>query len=117
MWQQPLRLAEGRATAGRLRGRAGCPLRGLRGPPRGEHMRPGSARRSTLRARMKRVAAIGLFALLLAACGSGLEGTLAWDGDPTLGPHSLNGSLKNTTSHSVAVNPKRMRLLDADGKK
>jgi hypothetical protein len=64
---------------------------------------------------MKRVACIGLF--VLAGCGSGLEGTLAWDGDPSLGPHSLNGSLKNTTSHSVAIGPKTMRLLDSNGHK
>jgi hypothetical protein len=66
---------------------------------------------------MRRVVALSALALALGACGSGLEGTLAWDGDPALRPHSLNGSLKNTTSHSVAVNPKAMRLLDSDGRK
>jgi hypothetical protein len=61
----------------------------------------------------------GLVALVLAACGGGsaIQGTLAWNSDPVVGPHSLNGSVRNTTSHSVALKPKAMRLLDADGRK
>jgi hypothetical protein len=61
----------------------------------------------------------GLVALVLAGCGSGgaIEGTLAWKSGPVVGSHSVNGSVRNTTSHSVALNPKSMRLLDAGGRK
>ena len=63
--------------------------------------------------------AIAILALaVLAGCGnSGIEGTLGWDGDPDVTAHSLNGTLKNNTSHSVNSNAKSMRLLDADGRK
>jgi hypothetical protein len=61
----------------------------------------------------------GLVAVALAGCGGGgaIEGTLAWKSDPVVGTHSANGSVRNTTSHAVALNPKSMRLLDADGRK
>jgi hypothetical protein len=61
----------------------------------------------------------GLVALVLAGCGGGstIQGTLAWSSDPVVRPFSVNGSVRNTTSHSVALNPKSMRLLDADGRK
>ena len=69
---------------------------------------------------MRRIVPVaGLVALALAGCGGGsaIEGTLAWSGDPVVGAHSANGSVRNTTSHSVALDPKSMRLLDADGRK
>src|SRR4051794_38886868 len=66
---------------------------------------------------MKRLACICAAAVVAAGCGSGLEGTLAWTSDPVVAAHSVNGSVKNTTSHSVAVGAKTMRLLDADGRK
>jgi hypothetical protein len=61
----------------------------------------------------------GLVALVLAGCGSGsaIQGTLGWNSDPVVGPHSVKGSVRNTTSHSVALNRQSMRLLDADGRK
>jgi hypothetical protein len=31
--------------------------------------------------------------------------------------HAVNGSVRNSTGHSVALHPKAMRLLDADGRK
>ena len=31
--------------------------------------------------------------------------------------HGLNGSIQNTTSHSVTLSPKSMRLLDDRGRK
>jgi hypothetical protein len=63
--------------------------------------------------------AISLLALVLVAgCGnSGIEGSLEWKSAPAVTAHSANGSLRNTTSHSVALAPKSMRLLDADGRK
>jgi hypothetical protein len=61
----------------------------------------------------------GLVAVVLAGCGGGsaIEGTLAWNSDPVAGQGSVNGSVRNTTSHPVALTPKSMRLLDADGRK
>jgi hypothetical protein len=61
----------------------------------------------------------GLVAVVLAGCGGGsaIEGTLAWSSDPVVGPHSVEGSVRNTTSHSVALDPHAMRLLDASGRK
>jgi hypothetical protein len=69
---------------------------------------------------MKRFACIAavVVVVVVGGCGGGgIEGTLAWTSDPVVGAHSLNGSVRNTTSHSVALGPKSMRLLDADGRK
>jgi hypothetical protein len=56
--------------------------------------------------------------LALAGCGgSGLEGTLQWAQPPAVSGHSLRGSVQNTTSHSVSLDPKSMRLLDDHGRK
>jgi hypothetical protein len=65
---------------------------------------------------MRRAALMAV--LVLSGCGSGgLEGTLAWTSDPAIGSHSANGSIRNSTSHAVALDPKSMRLLDSDGRK
>jgi hypothetical protein len=60
----------------------------------------------------------------LAACGSSaIQGTLAWREDPMLsvnradGSRTASGFVRNTTSHSVTLDAKSMRLLDADGRK
>src|SRR5436190_19191245 len=46
----------------------------------------------------------------LAGCGaSGLEGTLAWEKTPTVSGHVMSGRVQNTTSHSVTLDPTRMR--------
>lgn len=66
---------------------------------------------------MKRLACIGAAAWVVGGCGSGLEGTLAWERDPVVRAHSLTGSVRNTTSHSVTLDPKAMRLLDGEGRK
>jgi hypothetical protein len=56
--------------------------------------------------------------LALAGCGSsGIEGTLSWKQPPSVAGRSLTGSIQNSTSHSVTVNPKSMRLLDDRGRK
>ena len=64
-----------------------------------------------------RRAGIVLFVALAGCGGSGLEGTLQWAQPPSQSGRSVSGSIENTTSHSVSLNPKRMRLLDDDGKK
>jgi hypothetical protein len=67
---------------------------------------------------MKRFACIAAATTLIAGCGGGgLEGTLAWTSDPGVSAHAVNGTVRNTTGHSVALHPKSMRLLDADGRK
>jgi hypothetical protein len=54
----------------------------------------------------------------LVGCGSsGLSGTLAWEQPPVVSAHGLNGSIQNTTSHSVTLSEKSMRLLDDRGRK
>jgi hypothetical protein len=59
-----------------------------------------------------------LIVVFAVGCGSsGIEQTLVWDADPGSGAHSVNGSVRNTSSHSLALSPKSMRLLDADGRK
>jgi len=56
--------------------------------------------------------------VVLAGCGSsGIEGTLSWEQPPAVTGNALNGSIQNQTSHSVSLDPKAMRLLDARGKK
>lgn len=56
--------------------------------------------------------------LALAGCGGGeFEGTLRWAQPPSLSGRSLKGDLENRTSHSVALNPKGIRLLDDRGRK
>jgi hypothetical protein len=71
---------------------------------------------------MRRAGIVLLVAL--AGCGSsGLEGTLQWRADPRIrangsaGGASATGVVHNTTSHSVSLDPKRMRLLDDHGRK
>src|SRR3954468_9924683 len=65
---------------------------------------------------MRRVGIVLLVAL--AGCGGGgLEGTLQWAEPPAVSGRSVSGSVQNTTSHSVTLGPKRMRLLDDRGKK
>jgi|SRR3954452_9432892 hypothetical protein len=65
---------------------------------------------------MRRVGIVLLVAL--AGCGSsGIEGTLSWKQAPSVVGRSVNGSIQNTTSHSVTVVPKSMRLLDDRGRK
>jgi hypothetical protein len=65
---------------------------------------------------MRRVGIV-LVACLAGCGGSGLEGTLQWAEPPSVSGRSLSGTLENTTSHSVSLNPKSMRLLNDDGKK
>jgi hypothetical protein len=56
--------------------------------------------------------------VVLAGCGgSAIEGTLSWEQPPAVSARSLNGSIQNTTSHSVTLNAKSMRLLDDRGTK
>jgi hypothetical protein len=65
---------------------------------------------------MRRVGIVCLVAL--AGCGgSGIEGTLRWEQPPTVSGHSVSGSVQNTTSHSVTLSAKSMRLLDDRGNK
>jgi hypothetical protein len=67
---------------------------------------------------MRRSAGIALAVVVLAGCGgSGLEGTLKWKAPPSVSAHAANGSIQNTTSHSVALDAGSMRLLDDRGKK
>jgi hypothetical protein len=55
---------------------------------------------------------------VLAGCGSsGIEGTLQWEQPPAVSGRSLNGTVRNTTSHSVSLDSKSMRLLDDRGRK
>ena len=59
-----------------------------------------------------------LLPLAVAGCGSGgLEGSLAWQSGPATRAHSAGGVVRNTTGHSVDLDPHSMRLLDADGRK
>lgn len=67
---------------------------------------------------------IGFAALALAGCGgSGSQDALEWSGEPyryldrTRGVLSLAGTVRNTTSDEVRLDPKKIRLLDADGRK
>jgi hypothetical protein len=71
---------------------------------------------------MRRAGIVALAAL--AGCGSGgIEGTLQWQGNPVV--HSSGGSagataagtIRNTTSHSVTLAARQMRLLDDRGTK
>ena len=65
-----------------------------------------------------RRAGIGLIVIVLVGCGSsGLEGTLKWKQEPSVSAHAANGSIQNTTSHSVTLDSKSMRLLDDRGEK
>ena len=68
-------------------------------------------------AHMRR-AGIVLLVVGLAGCGGGgLSGTLAWEQPPVVSAHGLNGSIKNTTSHSLTLSAQSMRLLDDRGRK
>jgi hypothetical protein len=59
-----------------------------------------------------------VFLAALAGCGGGgLEGTLRWEQPPVVSAHALNGSIQNTTSHSVSLSAKSMRLLDDHGRR
>ena len=67
---------------------------------------------------MRRAIGIGLLAGVLAGCGSGgLRGALDWSGTPKVGAHSASGVIRNTTGHTVAVDPHALRLLDSSGRK
>jgi len=66
---------------------------------------------------MRRVILIVLVCALVGCGGGGLEGVLAWDDDPVVTDGSVSGRVRNTTSHSVDLNPKTMRLLDDRGRK
>ena len=68
---------------------------------------------------MKRALATVLAVLVtLAGCGnSGINGTLEWAGSPAVSAHAFRGSVHNTTSHSVSLDAKSMRLLDDRGKR
>jgi len=63
--------------------------------------------------------AASLFVLVaLGGCGnSGIEGTLRWQGTPRVAGRELTGRVRNTTSHTVTLDAKSMRLLDDGGKK
>ena len=65
---------------------------------------------------MRRVGIV-LFVALAGCGGSGIEGTLQWAQPPAVSGRSLSGTLENTTSHSVTLDSKRMRLLNDDGEK
>jgi hypothetical protein len=65
-----------------------------------------------------RLAASLVALVALAGCGnSGIEGTLNWAQDPSVSAHALDGRVRNTTSHSVTLDAKSMRLLDDRGRK
>src|SRR4051812_44617996 len=64
-----------------------------------------------------RRAGIVLIVALAGCGGSGIEGTLQWAQPPSGSGRSVSGTVENTTSHSVSLNPKTMRLLDDNGKK
>jgi hypothetical protein len=64
-----------------------------------------------------RRAGIVLLVALAGCGGGGIEGTLDWAKPPSVSRNSLTGSVRNKTSHSVSLEPKSMRLLDADGRK
>lgn len=67
---------------------------------------------------MRRGISVALCAVALAGCGStGIQGTLDWRATPQVSGQSLHGVVQNTTSHSVALDPKSMRLLDDRGRK
>jgi hypothetical protein len=61
--------------------------------------------------------AIVLVALLAGCGGGGLEGVLAWKTEPSVGAGRALGEVRNTTSHSLNLDTKSMRLLDDRGRK
>jgi hypothetical protein len=65
-----------------------------------------------------RLAALTVVLVALAGCGSSaIEGTLEWAQPASVSSHSLSGHVRNTTSHSVTVDPSSIRLLDDRGRK
>ena len=59
-----------------------------------------------------------LVVVVLAGCGSTtLQGVLSWKGEPATSGNAVSGQVDNTTSHSVNLDPKSMRLLDDRGRK
>jgi hypothetical protein len=56
--------------------------------------------------------------LVIAGCGggSGLAQALTWDGAPRVQGRTVSGTVRNTTSHSVTLDPKEIRFLDPDGR-
>ena len=53
-----------------------------------------------------------------AGCGSGgLRGSLEWSTGPVVHAHSASGVVRNTTGHSVDLNPHALRLLVDNGRK
>ena len=68
--------------------------------------------------RVRRGIVTAVAGLVLAGCGSsGLQGTLDWSGSPDVRANAASGVVANTTGHGVDLNPRAMRLLDADGRK
>jgi hypothetical protein len=64
--------------------------------------------------------AIGIWVLVaaFAGCGSGgLRGSLEWSSGPVVHANSAGGVVRNTTGHSVDLDPHSLRLLDANGRK
>jgi hypothetical protein len=62
--------------------------------------------------------AIGAVGLVLVGCGSeGLRGSLEWSDGPSVTAHSARGVVRNTTGHTVELDARALRLLDADGRK
>jgi len=62
--------------------------------------------------------AIAGVALVLAGCGSGgLRGSLEWSDGPSVSGRSVSGTVRNTTGHTVDLNPHALRLLDENGRK
>jgi hypothetical protein len=56
--------------------------------------------------------------VVLAGCGGGgIEQTLDWAQPPAVSSHALTGRVRNTTSHSVTLDPRAMRLLDDGGRR
>jgi hypothetical protein len=57
-------------------------------------------------------------ALVLAGCGggSGLAGSLEWEGTPKLSGHTVSGTVRNTTSNTQKLDPRSFRFLTPDGR-
>jgi hypothetical protein len=74
---------------------------------------------------VRRITAIGLALATLAGCGgnSAIKQSLAWRKPPSefTSPgskkHAVAGIVKNTTSHTVDLDVRNMRLLDDEGRK
>jgi hypothetical protein len=61
---------------------------------------------------------IAVVGLAVAGCGSGgLRGSLEWSQGPSVSGHSASGVVRNTTGHTVELDPHALRLLDDEGRK